>query len=69
MIFLPFTQPFQIFVMFATDLKNILLNRVVRGGNGLTDGPALPENLDSVMKKVASKGFAHKPQVCIFSNI
>ena len=55
--------------MFATDLKNILLNRVVRGGNGLTDGPALPENLDTVMKKVASKGFAHKPQVCIFSNI
>ena len=42
---------------------------MVRGGNGLTDGPALPENLDTVMKKVASKGFAHKPQVCIISNI
>lgn len=35
---------------------------MVRGGNGLTDGPASPENLDAVMKKVASKGFAHKPQ-------
>ena len=69
MIFLPFTQPFQIIVKFATDHKNIPLARVVRGGNGLTDGPALPENLDTVMKKVASKGFAHKPQVCIFNNI
>ena len=42
---------------------------MVRGGNGLTDGPALPENLDTVMKKVVSKGFAHKLQVRIFSNI
>lgn len=39
------------------------LVRVVRGGNGLTDGPAKPENLERVMKKVAELGFAHKPQV------
>ena len=37
--------------------------RVVRGGNGLTDGPAKRENLDQVMKKVTELGFAHKPQV------
>lgn len=37
--------------------------RVVRGGNGLVDGPALPENLDKVMKKVVEQGFAHQPQV------
>ena len=36
---------------------------MIRGGNGLVDGPAVPENLDNVMKKVAEKGFAHKPQV------
>ncbi|CAH3135556.1 unnamed protein product [Pocillopora meandrina] len=46
----------------TVELVDIAGNRVVRGGNGLTDGPALPENLDTVMKKVASKGFAHKPQ-------
>ncbi|XP_058959872.2 urease subunit alpha isoform X1 [Pocillopora verrucosa] len=46
----------------TVELVDIAGNRVVRGGNGLTDGPALPENLDTVMKKVVSKGFAHKPQ-------
>jgi len=37
--------------------------RVIRGGNGLADGPVKPEVLDQVMKKVAQQGFAHKPQV------
>ncbi|XP_022786982.1 uncharacterized protein LOC111327138 [Stylophora pistillata] len=46
----------------TVELVDIAGNKVVRGGNGLTDGPASPENLDAVMKKVASKGFAHKPQ-------
>ena len=35
----------------------------MRGGNGLVDGPALPENLEKVMKKIADQGFAHKLQV------
>lgn len=47
--------------------------RVIRGGNGLADGPVKPEVLDQVMKKVAQLGFAHKPQVgsrfVVFYNI
>lgn len=39
---------------------------MIRGGNGLVDGPVLPENLDKVMKKVAEQGFGHKPQVRIY---
>ena len=39
------------------------VNRVIRGGNGLADGPVKPEVLDQVMKKVAQQGFAHKPEV------
>ena len=35
----------------------------MRGGNGLVDGPALPENLEKVMKKIADQGFSHKLQV------
>lgn len=38
----------------------------MRGGNGLVDGPALPENLEKVMKKIADQGFAHKLQVLAF---
>lgn len=38
---------------------------MIRGGNGLVDGPVLPKNLDKVMKKVAEQGFGHKPQVRI----
>ena len=37
--------------------------RVIRGGNGLADGPVKPECLNQTMKKVAQQGFAHKPQV------
>ena len=43
--------------------KTCIAYRVVRGGNGLVDGPALPENLKKVMKKIADQGFAHKLQV------
>ncbi|KAL9971298.1 hypothetical protein ACROYT_G023806 [Oculina patagonica] len=46
----------------TVELVEIAGNRVVRGGNGLTDGPATPENLERVMKKVAELGFAHEPQ-------
>lgn len=46
---------------------------MIRGGNGLADGPVKPEVLDQVMKKVAQLGFAHKPQVgsrfVVFYNI
>ena len=48
---------------FKEDCLVVCVVRVVRGGNGLTDGPATPENLDKVMKKVAELGFAHKQQV------
>lgn len=43
--------------------KTFIAYRVVRGGNGLVDGPASPENLGKVMKKIADQGFAHKLQV------
>ncbi|XP_015748160.1 PREDICTED: urease subunit alpha-like [Acropora digitifera] len=46
----------------TVELVDIAGNRVVRGGNGLVDGPALPENLEKVMKKIADQGFAHKLQ-------
>jgi len=40
-----------------------VFSRVIRGGNGLVDGPVLPENLAKAMKKVDEQGFANKPQV------
>ena len=40
---------------------------MIRGGNGLADGPVKPEVLDQVMKKVAQQGFAHKPEVSAVS--
>ena len=40
-----------------------LFLRVIRGGNGLVDGPVIPENLEKAMKKIAEEGFAHKQQV------
>ncbi|KAK2556604.1 Urease [Acropora cervicornis] len=46
----------------TVELVDIAGNRVVRGGNGLVDGPALPENLEKVMKKIADQGFSHKLQ-------
>lgn len=46
----------------TVELVEIAGNRVIHGGNGLVDGPVLPENLDKVMKKVAEQGFGHKPQ-------
>lgn len=45
--------------------KTCVAYRVVRGGNGLVDGPALPENLGKVMQKIADQGFAHKLQVSL----
>ena len=36
---------------------------MIRGGNGLVDGPVIPENLEKAMKKIAEEGFAHKQQV------
>ena len=41
----------------------VCIDRVIRGGNGLADGPVKPEVLDQVMKKVSQQGFAHKPEV------
>ena len=36
-------------------------NRVVLGGNDLTDGPATPERLPEVMARVRDRGFASTP--------
>ena len=37
--------------------------QVVKGGNNLTAGPATAARKEEVMAKVATQGFAHKPQV------
>ena len=39
---------------------------MVRGGNGLVDGKAVPERLPEVMEKVKQQGFANKKQVIHF---
>jgi len=46
----------------TVELVEIAGSRVIRGGNGLADGPVKPETLNHTMKKVAQQGFAHKPQ-------
>lgn len=40
-------------------LVEISGNRVVKGGNGLVDGPATPERLEEVMTRVRDGGFGH----------
>jgi len=40
-------------------LVEICGNRVVKGGNGLVDGPATPERLEEVMTRVRDGGFGH----------
>ena len=48
--------------IFSLPYTSLFL-RVIRGGNGLVDGPVIPENLEKAMKKIAEEGFAHKQQV------
>lgn len=48
--------------IFSSSCTSLFL-RVIRGGNGLVDGPVIPENLEKAMKKIAEEGFAHKQQV------
>ena len=48
--------------IFSLPCTSLFL-RVIRGGNGLVDGPVIPENLEKAMKKIADEGFAHKQQV------
>ena len=48
--------------IFSSPCTSLFL-RVIRGGNGLVDGPVIPENLEKAMKKIAEEGFAHKQQV------
>ena len=43
--------------------RTFLFLRVIRGGNGLVDGPVIPENLEKAMKKITEEGFAHEQQV------
>ena len=46
-------------------LVDIAGERVVRGGNNLTNGPATPDRLDEVMKRVEDGGFKHKKQATV----
>ena len=48
--------------IFSSPCTSLFL-RVIRGGNGLVDGPVIPGNLEKAMKKIADEGFAHKQQV------
>ena len=50
-------------VSFEKVFIKLCIVRVIRGGNGLADGPVKPECLNQTMKKVTQQGFAHKPQV------
>jgi urease subunit gamma/beta len=36
--------------------------KIIRGGNGLVEGPATPENLAAAMEKVRERGFAHQEE-------
>ncbi|XP_077998008.1 urease subunit alpha-like [Glandiceps talaboti] len=44
------------------NLVDIGGNKVIRGGNGLCDGPVSKENLQAVIAKVKDQGFAHEPE-------
>ena len=46
-------------------LVDIAGDRVVRGGNCLTDGPATPERKDEVLQRVVDNGFKHKEQATV----
>ena len=45
----------------TVQLVPIAGRRVIRGGNGLANGPATPAGLRATLKRVASQGFAHEP--------
>jgi urease subunit gamma/beta len=46
----------------TVQLVAIAGNRVIRGGNGLGDGPVNPEHLRRAMDRVRLGGFAHLPE-------
>ena len=46
-------------------LVDIAGNRIVKGGNGLTSGPATPERKDEVLARVIAGGFKHKEQAVV----
>jgi len=46
-------------------LVDIAGNRVVKGGNNLTSGPATPERKDQVISKAIANGFKHKKQTSV----
>jgi urease subunit gamma/beta len=41
-------------------LVEIAGEKIVRGGNNLVDGPAIPDRLDAIMQRVAGGNFSHK---------
>ncbi|XP_010531619.1 PREDICTED: urease [Tarenaya hassleriana] len=42
-------------------LVNIGGNKVIRGGNGIVDGPVNDENISAVMESIDRRGFGHLP--------
>ncbi len=46
----------------TVQLVAIAGNRVIRGGNNLSDGPVTPDNLRRAMDRVRVGGFAHLPE-------
>lgn len=43
-------------------LVDIAGNRVVRGGNGLCDGPVDPAKVDGIVAALVARGFRHVPE-------
>jgi urease subunit gamma/beta len=46
----------------TVQLVEIAGARIVRGGNGIVDGPATAENLAAAMKRLQERGFAHQEE-------
>lgn len=46
----------------TVQLVEIAGERVIRGGNGLADGPVSPAGLEAAMERVARLGFAHEEE-------
>ncbi|ELU10480.1 hypothetical protein CAPTEDRAFT_3823 [Capitella teleta] len=51
----------------TVSLVEIAGKKVVRGGNGLCDGPVNPESLPAIMEKIKEGGFGHETQAFTLS--
>jgi urease subunit gamma/beta len=45
----------------AVELVSILGNQIVKGGNGLIDGPATQDRVSAVVEKAVAAGYRHTP--------